>query len=270
MLGKWNHLLDVEGPAGSTPGMYVSIVGFVGEAYTGSHAMQFANSSWNKIRDSWISDVNTTGATAALYIENGYEFDATGNFLNNSDGYAAVQLNGGGRMNFAGNTFIGQAFSFDATNDTTQSVVGFNRYNGTIQSQQAKWLAFVTPGVSTTKPIISPFHAQIGDVANTGLTLEGIASGTTTGKKYLTISTAGALNVLADDGTTNIFQLADNGVVFGVAPVLSDPGAKPACDSSHAGQIFRDAGAAGVADTVEICGKNSSDTYAWYALASIP
>jgi|GEM_PF-2840037 len=53
-------------------------------------------------------------------------------------------------------------------------------------------------------------------------------------------------------------------------PVVSDSGTKPTCDSTIRGVLWRDQGGAGVADTFEVCAKNSSDTYAWYALATIP
>jgi hypothetical protein len=45
---------------------------------------------------------------------------------------------------------------------------------------------------------------------------------------------------------------------------------EPTCDATTRGQIAFVQGGAGVADTYRICAKNSSDTYAWYALATIP
>jgi hypothetical protein len=51
---------------------------------------------------------------------------------------------------------------------------------------------------------------------------------------------------------------------------LADPGTKPACDATTRGTIWRDDGGTGVADTIEVCAKNSSNTYAWYAMATIP
>jgi len=51
---------------------------------------------------------------------------------------------------------------------------------------------------------------------------------------------------------------------------IYDMGTKPACNSTTRGQIWRDEGGAGVADKLEVCAKNSSDSYAWYPLASIP
>lgn len=49
-----------------------------------------------------------------------------------------------------------------------------------------------------------------------------------------------------------------------------DPGSKPTCDSDARGSIWKEDNGAGVADTFEVCAKNSSDTYAWYSLATIP
>jgi hypothetical protein len=47
-------------------------------------------------------------------------------------------------------------------------------------------------------------------------------------------------------------------------------GAKPTCNVTNRGRIWRVEGGAGVADTFELCAKNSGDTYAWYSLATIP
>jgi len=51
---------------------------------------------------------------------------------------------------------------------------------------------------------------------------------------------------------------------------IYDMGTKPTCSSTTRGYIWREEGGAGVADKLEVCAKNSSDTYAWYPLASIP
>jgi hypothetical protein len=45
---------------------------------------------------------------------------------------------------------------------------------------------------------------------------------------------------------------------------------EPTCDATTRGQIAFVQGGATVADTYRVCAKNSSDTYAWYALATIP
>lgn len=47
---------------------------------------------------------------------------------------------------------------------------------------------------------------------------------------------------------------------------IADSGSKPTCDSSVRGTFFVDEGGAGVADTVEVCSKDSSDVYAWRTL----
>lgn len=51
--------------------------------------------------------------------------------------------------------------------------------------------------------------------------------------------------------------------------VLS-PESQPTCAVGIRGNMWRTEGGAGVADTFEVCAKNSSDTYAWFALATIP
>lgn len=47
---------------------------------------------------------------------------------------------------------------------------------------------------------------------------------------------------------------------------LLDPGAKPTCSISYRGSLFFNEGAAGIADTVEICSKDAADAYAWRTL----
>jgi len=92
-------------------------------------------------------------------------------------------------------------------------------------------------------------------------------------------------------GTTNIFQIYDNAntanrmsistageIAFTPASKvtitggldLADGGAQPSCDSDHRGWFWVDEGAAGVADSVEACAKNSSNVYAWVAVATVP
>jgi len=43
-------------------------------------------------------------------------------------------------------------------------------------------------------------------------------------------------------------------------------GSKPTCDSTHRGTVFYVAGAAGVADTYEVCRKDAANAYAWVTL----
>lgn len=71
------------------------------------------------------------------------------------------------------------------------------------------------------------------------------------------------------------FVLDENGdadfsddVTIGGSLDLGDPGTKPTCDSSVRGQFHYDEGGAGVADTVEICMKDSGDAYAWETVAT--
>lgn len=49
---------------------------------------------------------------------------------------------------------------------------------------------------------------------------------------------------------------------------LYDPGTKPTCNAARRGSVYYDAGGAGVADTYEMCGKSSADSYSWVALAT--
>lgn len=52
---------------------------------------------------------------------------------------------------------------------------------------------------------------------------------------------------------------------------IGDPvGAQPTCDSTKQGWLWKEDSALGVADTFEICAKDSSDVFAWFDLATIP
>jgi hypothetical protein len=55
-----------------------------------------------------------------------------------------------------------------------------------------------------------------------------------------------------------------------VGLIVNDTGTKPTCDATTRGAMWRDEGGTSAADTFEVCAKNSSDTYDWYALATIP
>lgn len=45
-------------------------------------------------------------------------------------------------------------------------------------------------------------------------------------------------------------------------------GTRPSCDATTRGLLFYVAGGAGVADTIEVCGKAAADTYSWVAMAT--
>lgn len=49
---------------------------------------------------------------------------------------------------------------------------------------------------------------------------------------------------------------------------IHDIGAKPTCNAAHRGTTYYDEGASGVADTFEVCLKNTSDAYNWRAMAT--
>jgi len=49
---------------------------------------------------------------------------------------------------------------------------------------------------------------------------------------------------------------------------LGDTGSRPTCDATMKGQMWYDAGGAGVADTFEVCLKNTGDTYQWETMAT--
>jgi hypothetical protein len=79
---------------------------------------------------------------------------------------------------------------------------------------------------------------------------------------HLRRSGAAQLTLDADGSGAAATLVVTGGLIFG------DPGTKPTCDASIRGKTHTDYGGAGVADTHEICLKDSGDSYAWVAIAT--
>ena len=63
--------------------------------------------------------------------------------------------------------------------------------------------------------------------------------------------------------------VGDKGLLAGGANgqfQLSDVGSRPTCDAAHRGSFWYEAGGVGVADTVEVCRKDSGNAYAWVSV----
>jgi hypothetical protein len=83
-------------------------------------------------------------------------------------------------------------------------------------------------------------------------------------------------------GTVDLFKVDVTGAVIlnsatGIQDVLTvqkgvqlTTGTRPTCDSTTRGTFWYVAGSAGVADTVAVCAKNSSDVFSWVSIAAIP
>ena len=54
----------------------------------------------------------------------------------------------------------------------------------------------------------------------------------------------------------------------GLLRVNATNAARPTCNSSNRGRVYYSDGAAGVADTYEICMKDASDVYAWETIVA--
>lgn len=75
------------------------------------------------------------------------------------------------------------------------------------------------------------------------------------------VVTAGAVGeVRVVSGTPLKLSTINDGVA------LNTTGTKPTCDSSTRGQIFFEAGGAGVADVLSVCKKDAADAYSWVNL----
>jgi hypothetical protein len=76
------------------------------------------------------------------------------------------------------------------------------------------------------------------------------------------VAVDGTVTVNSTNGLTGVMTVA-NAVQLTTAT-------KPTCDVSYRGTMWYVAGGAGVADSIEICAKASTDVYAWRAMATIP
>jgi hypothetical protein len=91
-----------------------------------------------------------------------------------------------------------------------------------------------------------------------------------TGDGTLTVKTdsTGHQVKLEAVGASDTVRLHVNSIVPGIG--FETSGSKPTCDATARGYVWLEEGGAAAADTFEVCAKNSSDTYAWYVLATIP
>jgi|GEM_PF-4224149 len=97
-----------------------------------------------------------------------------------------------------------------------------------------------------------------------------IKSKTTSGPNYISASTNYDNHLFLIEVLKPIVS-ADVQFQFGRYGLkILTQGSRPTCSSTVRSNIWVVRSGAGVADTIEICAKNSSDTYAWYALATIP
>jgi hypothetical protein len=56
--------------------------------------------------------------------------------------------------------------------------------------------------------------------------------------------------------------------ILGLLRLNAGNAAKPTCNADNRGRVYYLDGAAGVADTYEICGKDAADVYAWKAIVT--
>lgn len=68
-------------------------------------------------------------------------------------------------------------------------------------------------------------------------------------------------------GAAGVLKVTDGSTGLGYLQAgafdLDDGGTQPTCDSSTRGYFWMDEGGAGVADSVDVCAKDSGDAYAW-------
>ena len=126
--------------------------------------------------------------------------------------------------------------------------------------------------INATGQVISAsqFQTTFGafTATNVAATLQSnIGSGGTS----LILRTTGTLNTDAarlvefrNASTTAVAHMSKDGLLR----VNQANAAKPTCNADNRGRVYYLDGAAGVADTYEICGKDASDVYAWKAIVT--
>lgn len=178
---------------------------------------------------------------------------------NAADAYAWTAQDGGANSVLYGST---QSVSggVDFTSDGT---VAFSADDGGGTS--------ATATLDTVTPDITLALSDGSDAANLVMGIDQFEavvdnSGTgADGAQLVMDSTRAKLEAIGYSSQNVALEVAiDKGV-----RVLS-PESQPTCAVGIRGNMWRTEGGAGVADTFEVCAKNSSDTYAWFALATIP
>lgn len=99
-------------------------------------------------------------------------------------------------------------------------------------------------------------NGRISDGASAvAIDLRSAQNLTTTGAKIVSVK---------NNNTTEVASIDKDGLLR----VNAANAAKPTCNSTNRGKLFFLDGAAGVADTYEICMKNASDVYAWKTIVT--
>jgi len=184
--------------------------------------------------------------------------------------------------------FTGNAPTFALVAQNNTSPPGYGNYNAAIFGNS---VAAITVGnamgvygtASGAETSIGGFFAGSGPwnigVLGSGTTAAASGSIGVLATLNRNVVSPGVLSIvtalLADNGgvAAPIFLARDNGATVVSIPngggiQWVDQGAKPTCDATTRGLVWYDAGAGGVADTVEMCGKAAADTYSWVALAT--
>lgn len=143
--------------------------------------------------------------------------------------------------------------------DTSNKSLILNGVAGTATPRQIQFLHDTTSGTTSTDGVIMGFKGTTNDFEIKHQEANGfsISYGST-----LIFNARGAYTQLLDSGNTGSgLQVSAAGVKI-FASVI----AKPTCNSTNRSFIYLTEGAAGVADSLEICRKDAADVYAWVTL----
>lgn len=95
---------------------------------------------------------------------------------------------------------------------------------------------------------------------------DGVMNLSTSNTSDIDVNSAGSTVVMTGTGYSTYVYSESLQLYTDHGLQLSQTDTKPTCDDSRRGTLYYNANADGVADTLQICMKSSSDTYAWHTV----
>jgi hypothetical protein len=182
----------------------------------------------------------------------------------NTQGWERHLTNTAGRTTWREDTTTNQQWLFLAGNSTDTEVGSIDmRVETPTRTMQLNIVASGYAGIGASQGDDSA--TMISDTSNANFPFTRIKAVDGSIEANVTTSvgsSAATANLYAYDGSGFATELehTTNGTR------IKSPNAKPTCDSTRRGFMYRVEGGAGVADTFEVCAKDAGDAYAWRAL----
>lgn len=268
--------LDVKGTlrlSGATSGY----VGFAPAAAAGSttYTLPSADGTSGQVLStnasgvlSWATPVSGSGASARIAVWSGTSTLTSTSYLTYVATSANLSIGSSSLGNISSgqsNTVFGHSILTSAANVFQTTAIG----KGALQQ--------ATTG-STDNTAIGFNAGTYNNAVTTSTNMTFVGSSTGLGSStQRTNSTAIGFEATVDaDNTVVLGSSAVTNVLMGSTALAKvkagslqlTTGAKPTCDATTRGTQWYVAGGAGVADTIEMCGKSAADGYSWVALGT--